>query len=460
MAGISINFLADVKNFLRGTKNVEDELDDVADSLDDMAKDGDKAAEKIEKSFRDLAKETKQAGDDIGKDFKRGTREAEGGLVELKDEANQTARESAASFDGSAESIVDSFQEIAANAFAGFGPAGAVAGLAMAAGIGLAVKGFKDNEEAAEELKQKVADLTEQYIEAGRIGSVSLEDYIDAIKTLASETDDAKLSLTDIKDASGDNLQMMQDLAEAVGGLKGEYQALIDANNEQIDKLRVEQQEAKSIIGYDQERVQLLGDRIDKIREANQALEQQSAAEEDAAVAAQAANDIGLPALQARADMVEMVNAAYDDAAGNVTDFINKETGIFDVQAYIASMQEREKALQDYQTALASSGLTPEAKEFLNSQGAEAASLMLKGYSEGDAATKAELSRIWSEAGKEGSGAADKAIKETFKTPAEAKVNVKADTKPATEAIDAWINRTRYVDVIARIRDDDGRVYG
>lgn len=457
---IDITFIADVFPFTKGVKNIEEALDDVADSLDDVAKDGDDTGDKVTKSFREIAREAQRASGSIDKDMRDGFDGAKDGAEDFKQEANQTAKESAASFDGSAESIIDSFQEIAANAFAGFGPAGAVAGLAMAAGIGLAVKGFQDNQEAAEELKQKVADLTEQYIQAGRIGSVSLEDYIDAIKTLATETDDAKLSLTDIKDASGDNLQMMQDLAEAVGGLEGEYQALIDANNEQIDKLRVEQQEAKSIIGYDQERAQLLGDRIDKIREANQALEEQSAAEEDAAVAAQAANEIGLPALQARADMLSMVDQAYDDAAGNVTDFINKETALFDVQAYIASMQEREKALQDYQTALASSGLTPEAKEFLNSQGAEAASLMLKGYSEGDAATKAELSRIWSEAGKEGSGAADKAIKETFKTPAEAKVNVKADTKPATEAIDAWINRTRYVDVIARIRDDDGRVYG
>lgn len=457
---IDITFIADVFPFTKGVKNIEEALDDVADSLDDVANDGDDTGDKVTKSFREIAREAQRASGSIDKDMRDGFDGAKDGAEDFKQEANQTAKESAASFDGSAESIIDSFQEIAANAFAGFGPAGAVAGLAMAAGIGLAVKGFQDNQEAAEELKQKVAELTEQYIEAGRIGSVSLEDYIDAIKTLASETDDAKLSLTDIKDASGDNLQMMQDLAEAVGGLEGEYQALIDANNEQIDKLRVEQQEAKSIIGYDQERAQLLGDRIDKIREANQALEEQSAAEEDAAVAAQAANEIGLPALQARADMLSMVDQAYDDAAGNVTDFINKETGLFDVQSYIASMQEREKALQDYQTALASSGLTSEAKEFLNSQGAEAASLMLKGYSEGDAATKAELSRIWSEAGKEGSGAADKAIKETFKTPAEAKVNVKADTKPATEAIDAWINRTRYVDVIARIRDDDGRVYG
>jgi len=459
MAGISINFLADVKNFLRGTKNVEDELDDVADSLDDLARDGDQATEKLEKSFRDLANETKQAGDDIGRDFKRGTREAAEGVSELKDEANSTAREAAASFDGSAESIVDAFQEVAANAFAGFGPAGAVAGLAMAAGIGLAVKGFQDNEAAADELKQKVSELTQQYIEAGRIGEVSLEDYIEAIKQLATESDDAELSLRDISDAAGGNLKVMQDLAEAIGGLEGEYQALIDANNEQIEALKLEKQEAQSIIGYDGERVKLLTDRINKLREANDALVEQAGLEEDAAIAAQAANEIGLPALEKRVEMIDMVNQAYDEIAGSAQDFLNQETSVFDVEAYLESMQEREKALKNYQKTLAQSGLDDDAKAFLNEQGYEAANLMLEGYASADSETKAELERIWSEAGKEGSGAADKQIKNTFKTPYEAKVAGKVDLKEAEKALDAFANKQRQVRINAIIVDADGKVY-
>ncbi len=85
----------------------------------------------------------------LGKKTKKAAEEGKSGMDDFKQEANQTARESAASFDGSAESIVDVFQEVAANAFQGFGPAGAVAGLAIAAGIGLGVKAFEDGQASA-----------------------------------------------------------------------------------------------------------------------------------------------------------------------------------------------------------------------------------------------------------------------------------------------------------------------
>lgn len=174
---IKIDFLANVRDFLRGTDDAEDALDDVADSLDDMAdaaKKGGREAERsvddLEDSFRDAARRAKDLGDagkDAGREVERGMKDAEDGVEELKDEANSTAREAAASFDGSAESIVDAFQEVAANAFAGFGPAGAFAGLAAAAGIGLAVKGFEDMNEAEQASEERAAEWADAYVEAG-----------------------------------------------------------------------------------------------------------------------------------------------------------------------------------------------------------------------------------------------------------------------------------------------------
>lgn len=174
---IKIDFLANVRDFLRGTDDAEQALDDVADSLDDMARDAknggrdaERAVEKLEDSFRDAARRAKdlgRAGEDAGDDVKRGMKRAEDGVDNLKDEANETAREAAASFDGSAESIADAFQEIAANAFAGFGPAGAVAGLAAAAGIGLAVAGFTAVDEAEKASRERAAEWAQAFIEAG-----------------------------------------------------------------------------------------------------------------------------------------------------------------------------------------------------------------------------------------------------------------------------------------------------
>lgn len=455
---IDITLLADVKGFLRGTKDASEGLEDVADALDDLEKDGEQATEKLEKGFKELADASKRAGDDVGDGMKKGFNKAEEGVKEFGNEANSTAKESAASFDGSAESIVDSFQEIAANAFAGFGPAGAIAGLAMAAGIGLAVKGFEDNEVAAEELRVKVGELTEKFIESGKTGSVSLEQYIDTNKEMATVTDDAEVSLVDLDTAASGDAKTMQELAEAMAGLGGKTEDVIKSTETRLEQLEAERKAALDGRNINEEKVAGIDKEIEAVKQVTDELKLQAEAEIEAANAQEAANAIGLPALEARAAMTEMVDDAYDEAAGSALDFVNKETGLFDVQAYIASMQEREKALQNYQTALASSGLTPEAKEFLNSQGAEAASLMLEGYAEGDEATKAELSRIWTEAGKEGSGAADKAIKDTFKTPAEAKVAVKADTAAAEKVIDAFATKNREIRIKAIMVDREGKV--
>lgn len=179
MAGKDINIpiTGDARDFIRKTGDVGDALDDVADALDDVARDtkrgakeSERAVEKLEDSFKDAAKRARDlgdAGDKAGDDVKRGMRKAEDGVDEFKEEANSTAREAAASFDGSAESIGDALQEVAANAFAGFGPAGAVAGLAAAAGIGLAIAGFDAVNEASEESKQRAAEWADAYIEAG-----------------------------------------------------------------------------------------------------------------------------------------------------------------------------------------------------------------------------------------------------------------------------------------------------
>lgn len=169
---------ADAKEFDRGIRDgvikplekAEDALKDLGDAADDAGRDGARGVDKLEDALRDAerrAKDLGDAGDDAGDEIKRGMRKAEDSVDEFRREANSTAKESAASFDGSAESIVDAFQEIAANAFAGFGPAGAVAGLAAAAGIGLAMAGFENIQEAEEESKKRAGEWAQAYIDAG-----------------------------------------------------------------------------------------------------------------------------------------------------------------------------------------------------------------------------------------------------------------------------------------------------
>lgn len=175
---INIGIAGNSNKFVRATEDVEEALKDVAESLDDMTDDTVKGADEAERAVEDLAekfdevrkgaRDAADAGKDAGRDIDDGMRKASDGAEDFKQEANSTAKEAAASFDGSAESIVDAFQEVAANAFEGFGPVGAAAGLAAAAGIGLAVAGFEEVQKRQEEAEQSAADWADKFIESGQ----------------------------------------------------------------------------------------------------------------------------------------------------------------------------------------------------------------------------------------------------------------------------------------------------
>lgn len=216
---IKIDFFADVAKFLRGTKDVAGALDDVAGSLGDLgqdaedaadkagdalgdgfkdgAKDADRSLERVEDSlqetgkkadklegdvsaaFRAMARDAQASGKKIGDSQRQAYDEAGEGLDDMKSEAAGTAKETAASFDGSFDSILGMAQETAANAFGGFGPAGAAAGLAAAAGIGIAVTAMQDTAEKATEAKQKSVDMIDAIKEAGGdLASMDLSEKI------------------------------------------------------------------------------------------------------------------------------------------------------------------------------------------------------------------------------------------------------------------------------------------
>lgn len=189
--GISIGIGADTRDFSSAvSRGVLEPLEDVQDALkdvdrqgrdldlEDTMRDSQRATARLKDENEELADAIRKAGRrgrDFGDDVRRGTRDAErgidrakAGVEDFKDEANSTAREAAASFDGSAESIGDAFQEVAANAFAGFGPAGAAAGLAAAAGLGVVTTVLNDQKAAADEFKAAIRDAYKEAVEEGR----------------------------------------------------------------------------------------------------------------------------------------------------------------------------------------------------------------------------------------------------------------------------------------------------
>ena len=199
-SGLTLDIGANTREVVRGARDTAEAIEGISDALDPLARDGDKVGEeiadglkdgrrevdKLETSFKDMARAAKRegdnAGDAIGKNVSSGADRAKDGISEIGDEAGSTAKEAAASFDGSAESIGDAFQEVAANAFAGFGPAGLVAGAAAAVGFGLVTAEMQKQQEETDALKERFAGLYQEAIESGR-------SYIDEAQILAGVQD-------------------------------------------------------------------------------------------------------------------------------------------------------------------------------------------------------------------------------------------------------------------------------
>jgi hypothetical protein len=198
--GFKIPFLADVSGFIKGTDNMADKLDEVSDSLTDLGKhrgldkmeDGlkdagtaaDKMETKVSDAFKHIAQDARSAGKKLGDEVKDGTDKAGEGFSNMKEESASSAKEAAASF-GSIEDSAGTLQEILANAFVGFGPAGMAAGLVAAAGIGLAVTAAQEAAETNTAAKQKAVDMVDALAEAG--GKIADLDLSEKIKSWGRE---------------------------------------------------------------------------------------------------------------------------------------------------------------------------------------------------------------------------------------------------------------------------------
>lgn len=213
MAGkpIEIQLDAETQGAEAGIERVADSLDDATKAADKLGDEGAKSGEKVEDSAKDAArvidrdltkaledasKASKKTGDDIGDDIKRGTDQAGEGLDDFKSEAASTARETAASFDGSADSIAGGFQEVAANALAGFGPLGAGAGLALAAGFGILTSRIQGD---AELNKQVISDMYDDFLESGS-DFLSKEYVAEQLGKIYKGADDAAIKVKELRD--------------------------------------------------------------------------------------------------------------------------------------------------------------------------------------------------------------------------------------------------------------------
>lgn len=467
--GYNISIGADTTAAEKGIrKGVIEPLEDLNEVLEEVAKEANTSGDKLEDAMRDAQRDTEELADEtkklsaaitdagrsgrgMGDDFKRGTDRAQEGLQEVQDESRSTAKEAAASFDGSAESIVGAFQEVAANAFAGFGAAGLVAGAAVAVGIGLATAEFQKSEEAAQAAKERVRQLGLSIIESGA-EIAGIEQFQDSLKLIITDADDAAAKLEDIDKFASKFEKYGLDadvMAMAYAGNADAIETMVKQLEDAADAESKVQYSNKESLDIQTRTVNELRSKADSLRDVQEETERAKEIEE-------AWLNAGGAEAEAKAAAISSINSAYDDAAGSVQDYVNSETGVLDVDAYIASMQARQQSLLDYQNSLATSGFTTEQKAALNAMGLESAATFMSGYQSASPQNKEAMKQILTDMASESSGVAQDTIEETFKKPTKAKIEAEADTKDAKKAIDKLVE-DRVVKVTVDVRDREGK---
>jgi hypothetical protein len=327
-----------------------------------------------------LGKATKSAGDDIdkmGDKGKKAGKDISSGLKDAKSEAGQSGREAAASFSGGFADVGDFVQETLANALSGFGPAGAAAGIALAAVVGTLMANAVATQEALAESRQRAATLAaEMYQNGGPLPITErVGELFDLLATERPGRNTFESLLNDFVDL-GTNLDVVKKAAKEAGINTGTFLKALTGTNigQTAQALKVVE---AALAGIDRE----TGGDYSKIagrRDALVGLETQLRKVIDAdKLATELANNPDF----VNAKRVEDLTAAWRDATGAVSDYMTADENggfAFDITAYLADMENQIARAAELKTDLV--GLPPEIRAEAERQWAENGVLMADSY--------------------------------------------------------------------------------
>lgn len=477
MAGkdIEIGIASETKAFKQGVDaGIIKPVEDATEALEKMGKS--RGPEQLEDGFKEAQKasekletEVKETAATIERKFKDSYRQIDDGAQQgfskagdaarsFKEEAISNLSEVTSSFDGSMQGIADGIQGTlggAALGLAGISLPAALAAGVLGAVFGSVLTAIGDD---SDEAKAKVSALTQELIETGTIGPVSLGYVVDALKELASTTEDGEVSLKKLREVAENSRSSFKDLAQAYSGSSDDLDKLVKSNQDLYDSLVAQAEAIDTTTTAGVEQYSELEKRLAAQDAYNGYLREAQTVAHDAAQAAADFAAAGGPEMERKADLIEGINSAYDDAAGAVQDFIDKETGVFDVQAYIDAMQARADALNNYQQNLATSGLSSEAKAGLNSLGAEQAAAVLAGYLTATPAQKAALEAVWAEMAEDNSGTYVDTMNDKFATPVKGPLVVadRLDLSGPEAQLNEFVTRGRSVRITADVYSRTG----
>lgn len=437
MAGFKIPIVADTSQFIAESGKLENALDQIADSLDqvadkgpDLEKDFEQALTSVEvnakkagkalaydvpdgskkvsksldgladdakdldrrfsESWKSVSKDAAKAGRDIGDDVKKGTDKAAEGMTDFKDEAQQSAREGAASFSGEFDDVADYVQEVLANALSGFGPVGAAAGIAAAAGIGFLVTSLQNSADQADATKQSVIDLAGELKDVR--GNPDALDWASRLSDMLSEVVDKKswweiwqnTPKTRLEEWSKAADQLGISLKDGLAGVSGDQ----DAWNRFLDQVKQKTADANRATQ------QMIDDGIDpavaamtngapQIQDFADQLEAQKQVADDASGyynlmqdALSGVSDAQKVAADALTEYEGQVSSALDNAGSSWDQYTTD--GVVNLEAYNAAIEAQQQAITNFEANLSASAgkLSADALAYIESLGPDAAPLL------------------------------------------------------------------------------------
>lgn len=373
---LSISVGVEERAAVAGVKKIGKQVEELGDEFDKMARDGDS-------SFDKLAKSADQAGKKVKGNLTDG-------LGDVKKEAGQSGREAAASFSGGFDDVADFVQETFANAFGGFGPLGAAAGIAVAAAIGAALAGASDAQAKLEEARQAASDLASELYENG--GEFPLQGRIDELFDALSKESGPNGPLQKLIDDFVDFGTVIDDVRDVARQTKLPLQQFMDALQPgDLDKTS--------------ELLEIVNDKIKEMRDARggwvpvwdeeyQSLKsvagQLQVVRDQTQLAIDLNDTVGKSLPPDLSEEIEAIGQAWRDAATDASDYITEQDGVttFDWSTYLANAEATLAAANDYKKKIVT--LPPEIQEegsrIFAEQGAVAASAYVTAYESASAA--------------------------------------------------------------------------
>jgi hypothetical protein len=393
----------------QGLGKLADELKGAQRATDKLGDEARDAARQMQDDYRKTARAARDAADDSSKGWHNSTKktadETSESMRTVKQEALQNASETFSSFDGSASSFLDGIQGTFGGVIADLGPLGLALGAAGAAGIGFISSALEGAAEKEQQFKQRVGELAQELIDAGNTGEKSVDQIVEKLQELATTGDDAGVTLnklSDLADASGTDFSS---LARAYAGNTNALKEQWRETQRNIDALTDQRDAVLASNDADKSAAVEINNKLKAAKELQGYIGQSIGVAKEAAEEQRNYARAGGPEMEAKRELIQNVNDAYDDAAGSVDDYVNAESGVFDTDKYITAMQAKEQSLRDYQKNLASfeGSAGPEATAYLESLGTEQAATLLGAYQKASTDQQAQLAQIWAEAGKQNS---------------------------------------------------------